>query len=204
MIVLAIVKASGLRTSANSFDLVWELFWQQVEASVAVSMVSFTAFRSIFVSNKPNAGRKKPRLLNSPHSPFHMLRKRVSAKDQQEKPVSSLQQEVAPHLTLGTEFQQIRQQGIADSRFKDASSIESQSSMNGDIRHNSSVYLNVEHNKTGVTRPKNTVSSDEEFGLDVSQTSDVPTRRTQEINHTRRHWWEMGIISNFTASTSTA
>ena len=59
MIILAIIKASGLKTSADSFALVWEIFWQQVEAAVAVLMVSFTAFRSVFVSSASNAKRKR-------------------------------------------------------------------------------------------------------------------------------------------------
>lgn len=59
MIIIAIVKASGIRTPVHSFDLVWETFWQQMEACTAVLMVSFTAFRSVFVSNKQKTTPKR-------------------------------------------------------------------------------------------------------------------------------------------------
>ncbi|KAL8627148.1 hypothetical protein Q9189_007157 [Teloschistes chrysophthalmus] len=74
MSIIAIVKASGIRTPSDSFDILWELFWQQIEACVAVLMVSITAFRSIFISNKPKATYRHvahpniPKQLNSPWS----------------------------------------------------------------------------------------------------------------------------------------
>lgn len=47
MIIIAIVRISGLRIEKAILDIVWELFWQQAEAAVAVIMVSITAFRSL-------------------------------------------------------------------------------------------------------------------------------------------------------------
>ncbi len=47
MIIIAIVRISGLRIETAILDIVWELFWQQTEAAVAVIMVSITAFRSL-------------------------------------------------------------------------------------------------------------------------------------------------------------
>ncbi len=47
MIIIAIVRISGLRIETTILDVVWELFWQQAEAAVAVIMVSITAFRSL-------------------------------------------------------------------------------------------------------------------------------------------------------------
>ena len=52
MIAVAIIKVAGLSLPGKGFDLVWDIFWQQVEASVAVITVSFTAFRSILVARK--------------------------------------------------------------------------------------------------------------------------------------------------------
>lgn len=68
MIITAIVRISGLAITiqppngkVKAFDVIWKAFWQQVEACVAVLMVSFTAFRSIFVaeSSKKNRDRAK-------------------------------------------------------------------------------------------------------------------------------------------------
>ena len=46
MIIIAIVRISGM-VFKNTFDMVWVLFWLQVEGAVAIIMVSITAFRSL-------------------------------------------------------------------------------------------------------------------------------------------------------------
>ena len=46
MIVISIVRVSGFIIK-NTFDLVWVIFWHQMEAAVAIIMVSITAFRSL-------------------------------------------------------------------------------------------------------------------------------------------------------------
>ena len=61
MIMIAIIKVAGLRISGKSFDLVWDIFWQQVEASVAVITVSFTAFRAILVARKSRGSDEEKR-----------------------------------------------------------------------------------------------------------------------------------------------
>lgn len=58
MIIIAIVRISGLRIESTILDIVWELFWQQVEAAIAVIMVSITAFRSL-LGIKENKTREK-------------------------------------------------------------------------------------------------------------------------------------------------
>lgn len=71
MIVIALVRISALVTeipimpgvTIRSIDPTWKFFWQQIEACVAVFMVSFTAFRSFFVtetSRYPRASPAKP------------------------------------------------------------------------------------------------------------------------------------------------
>lgn len=50
MIISAIVQISTIRTSTNAVDITWATFWQLVEATVAVVMVSLTALRSFFVA----------------------------------------------------------------------------------------------------------------------------------------------------------
>ena len=70
----AIIKMYGLRSSRGNFDMVWVMFWHHAEGCVAVLMVSFTAFRSLFVS--PN--------VSSPRSNIpSKLRLRTSRRDQE-------------------------------------------------------------------------------------------------------------------------
>ena len=59
MAIVASVSVSGLRFR-GTFDEVWLWFWQQIEACIAVTMISITAFRSVFVaSESPRARRER-------------------------------------------------------------------------------------------------------------------------------------------------
>lgn len=51
MIITAIVQISGIHTPAKNFDATWGIFWQFMEACIAVIMVSLTTFRSLFVAH---------------------------------------------------------------------------------------------------------------------------------------------------------
>lgn len=64
MIIIACIRFSGLRIRGSSVD-VWQFFWLEVEACVAVCMISLTAFRSVFASNSSNAKAAKARPLYS-------------------------------------------------------------------------------------------------------------------------------------------
>lgn len=59
MIVMAITRLSGLHYR-GSFDNIWIFLWQQIEACIAVTMLSLTAFRSIFVEAKPGSDKASP------------------------------------------------------------------------------------------------------------------------------------------------
>lgn len=68
MIITCIVQVSGLTVTGSgnffgelgeSFDGVWQVFWSQVEACVAVTVISFTSFRSLFVASNPGGSRRK-------------------------------------------------------------------------------------------------------------------------------------------------
>lgn len=61
MIITAIVRISGLRLSNKSIDVQWEVFFQQVEASVSVITVSLTAFRSLLGLKALKSREKKDR-----------------------------------------------------------------------------------------------------------------------------------------------
>ena len=64
MAVMAIVRVSGLRiTSAQgvpAFDTAWQYLWQQIEAGLAVCLVSLTAFRSLFIAHGRNRSGPTP------------------------------------------------------------------------------------------------------------------------------------------------
>lgn len=50
MIIVTVVRVSGIViTSAQSIDVLWGIYWQYIEAAVAVLMASLTAFRSLFI-----------------------------------------------------------------------------------------------------------------------------------------------------------
>ena len=68
MIITAIVQISGIHAPTNTIDVTWEIFWQLMEACIAVIMVSLTAFRSLFVAH--GSGAQSP-----PQKPS--IRKRV-------------------------------------------------------------------------------------------------------------------------------
>ena len=59
MIILAIVRIGGLRFQ-NRIDLSWNHFWFHLESCTAITMLSGTAFRSLFVSAVPKGNRAGP------------------------------------------------------------------------------------------------------------------------------------------------
>ena len=62
MVTLSITRISGMKLpNRASTDVVWSVFWVQVDASVAIMMASLTAFRSLFVNDgSKGSGLKKP------------------------------------------------------------------------------------------------------------------------------------------------
>lgn len=57
MAIIAIARMSGINLKSGVVDIVWLAFWQQQESSIAVIMISISAFRSLFVarvSNRPS------------------------------------------------------------------------------------------------------------------------------------------------------
>ena len=58
MAIIAIVRIAGIKLASGSIDSVWLIFWEQQECSIAVMMVSMSAFRLLFVES---AGAPAPR-----------------------------------------------------------------------------------------------------------------------------------------------
>ena len=58
MAITAAVRVSGLKFRGE-FDEVWLFLWQQIEACIAVAMISLTAFRSVFISSESSRAEKE-------------------------------------------------------------------------------------------------------------------------------------------------
>ena len=55
MIIVAIVRVAGMvRGGGGSVDIVWVACWQHQECSIAIIMVSVSAFRSLFIPSPTN------------------------------------------------------------------------------------------------------------------------------------------------------
>lgn len=65
MIIVALVRISGLRTHKFVMDMQWILFWNEIEACVATIMVSVTAFRQLLGIKTLKAREKKDRSWHS-------------------------------------------------------------------------------------------------------------------------------------------
>ena len=85
MAAIAIVKVCGLVSKSSlgvqTLDIAWVCFWQLIAASIAVCLVSLTAFRQIFVSYGPKQAR-------SPSKPWYsstiekLKSRKLTAKDE--------------------------------------------------------------------------------------------------------------------------
>ncbi|MCJ1374866.1 hypothetical protein MMC20_006099 [Loxospora ochrophaea] len=61
MIIISIITVIPLNTSSNeAFTQAWVLFWSQIEAEIAVIVVSISAFRSLFASSPSDPTRASP------------------------------------------------------------------------------------------------------------------------------------------------
>ena len=58
MIIVAIIRVSGLHYR-GTFDNTWIFLLQQVESCVAVTMLSLTAFRSVFVAGRSSGNKAR-------------------------------------------------------------------------------------------------------------------------------------------------
>ena len=58
MAITASIRVSGL-SFRGTFDEVWLYLWQEIEACIAVTMISLTAFRSVFVASESSRARRE-------------------------------------------------------------------------------------------------------------------------------------------------
>lgn len=201
MVIVAIIKASGIRTSVDSFDLVWEVFWQQIEACTAVLMVSFTAFRSVFISNKSKAGRKVVR-----PSIFKCFQSRLSpvrplGRDFYQLVPSNQPKDSPPHVTLGTRFQSAQRVGLLGSQVQPASSTASFSYLQqkeSALQQEPKDLESLPTHGCGLGLPSVTDPSSSELQHEEQPLS--PSSSQDKERNLRGHWWQIGLLSNFTLS----
>lgn len=100
MIICAIVRASGIHPSKTILDVQWEIFFQQIEASISVMTVSMTAFRSLLGLNTLKSRQKKERA-------WYSYRRILSIKKEQKSSESELNRNQLPAIP-GATFTGIR------------------------------------------------------------------------------------------------
>ena len=188
-------QASGIRTSVDSFNLVWEMFWQQVEACAAVIMVSFTAFRSVFLSNKQRVDRNNVRPSMYRRFQLWLSSKKESRGEAQNVFLPPQANQAPPHVTLGTSFQSIRQKGLLDSQVQPVSQ-SAYSSHSQDLEGSQT----LEPQDRGAHSSAVTGFGSCEPQFEKDPLSSNISQGTEQKS--RRHWWRMGIISTFTLSQS--
>ncbi|KAI9792801.1 MAG: hypothetical protein M1816_001533 [Peltula sp. TS41687] len=97
MVITAIVRISALRhtthalgAAIDAIDVTWKLFWQQVEACIAVLMVSFTAFRSIFMAESSKNRDKEAKPWYSTRQRILRLRRKAASDEQSENSLPAI------------------------------------------------------------------------------------------------------------------
>ncbi len=59
-IIVTLVRVSGLKVPGlRTVDVVWEVYWQFVEVCIGITVVSATAFRTLFVQHAARSTAKK-------------------------------------------------------------------------------------------------------------------------------------------------
>jgi len=108
MAITAITRISGIKLPGGAVDIVWLAFWQQQECSIAVIMVSVSAFRSFFVvSASKNASPRLPK--SSTYWRRRLLQKRSASSEDTEKGVNVLPQIPSATMTgMRTVIQEAR------------------------------------------------------------------------------------------------
>lgn len=73
MIAIAMIRGISARVNGTS-DEIWTAFWVQTQGSVSITMTSFTAFRTLFVSNRGPYRVQRERRAKSPRRKFWRMK----------------------------------------------------------------------------------------------------------------------------------
>lgn len=99
MVILAIVRISRFRSSSSTIDFTWDIFWQFAESCTAVTMVSFTAFRSLFVAHATQQSPKKSSYSSWRYPRAEKRQRDAEALDGESQEMQSLPERPRPALT---------------------------------------------------------------------------------------------------------
>lgn len=201
MVVVAIIRTTGVHTSVGGLDLVWQIFWLQVEACTAVIMVSVTAFRSFLISKKPRSDRIDVR-----SSIRHRIRSWLSLHKSSAAGVERLspldQNRSPPQLTLGSRFRSIQHLGLFSSHTQptfqsDTFSCSTHRTRSLEAAPNSSEILEICSDDPTSSRIMNDGRSHKQWlGKKPASLDNLPGWRIEP----HRHWWQNGVISSYTPS----
>ena len=201
-IILASIKVSAIRTSVDSYNLVWTTFWQYIEACSAVLMISSTAFRSFFLSNRlrHEKGNERPSIFQRLQT--WLSAKTVSRDDVKHLSPSAQSDQPPPHVTLGTSFQLVQQKGLLGSQLQPMSQSGSSQSQDPEIAWEKEPQdlenLVIQDREIESSTDTQSGFHEQQLGKHTLPSS---SSRSAELPH-RGHWWQMGLISNFTLSRS--
>jgi hypothetical protein len=101
MIIIAVIRASKIR-GAMGVDIVWEFFWQYMEAAVAVMMGSITAFRALFAAHGRSKNRSAEERGRKNWATNTFLRMRGRKKSQETGDVEAGDEHGLPHIPSAT------------------------------------------------------------------------------------------------------
>lgn len=72
--IMACIQVLGIQTRGR-LDVTWYVFWLQLQSSTAVSVFSFTAFRSLFIAENSKSRADKKKMWHPP--PIRLLRRTI-------------------------------------------------------------------------------------------------------------------------------
>ncbi|KAM0795877.1 hypothetical protein BDR22DRAFT_893718 [Usnea florida] len=194
MIVISIINTSSIHTSGDFFDLVWKLFWQQVEACSAVIVVSLTAFRSIFIAKKRELNNTKAKFGIFQRFESWFSSRKKSGGDIQHASPSPLANQAPPHLTLGTSFRSNQEKALLNSRVQPPSEIAS-------LSHLENRESDSQEDSSHLEGLATQIGSTNTSAIKYSETCEYqPRSSSQETG--RGHWWQKGMISGVSLSRS--
>ena len=179
MIIVTIVRVAGMRyRGSGSVDIVWLSFWQQQECSIAVLMVSVSAFRSLFIQSPATNPMPRQQIYSPSEKRRRFLRRRPDLDLYDDHETNGLPQ--IPRATLT---------GMATVIEGDQQSEETM-----DLDHRSNSHLPpLDNDRRAEITTFNSPVRDAELG--ISMESILPHTRSEASNAKRRRssgtrWWK--------------
>lgn len=109
MVIIAIVRIAGIMLPGGNVDIVWLAFWEQQESSIAVIMVSMSAFRSLFVESTGTPAPRKALKFSANHWGRKLVRRALGSGNQNGDAERSMGLPQIPRATLTGMSETIRE-----------------------------------------------------------------------------------------------